>query len=161
MTRALLQWSNIRPTLLRAVGRSGVEYRLEKSPLGNRWMLTCFASLDDPGTHIMCGHQVDMKAIAEEREADELGEPRRPQRIAWSKIRAGHYWGISDIGVAYRILNVGRQNGEIVWTLERFENEDAELGTPLDDGSLQACKRRAVEDATEAAKDRRSGMVAA
>lgn len=147
MTRALLQWSDIRPTLLRAVGRSGVEYRIEQ--IENhptfKWRLFRFITPDDAGVMISTGWLVDMKALAAAHEADALGPVPLPQRIAWDKLRPGHYWGVAPCGLAYRIQKIGSE-----WRVDRFENADAEYGTILDEGSLAAMKAAAGRDATAA-----------
>jgi len=152
MTRALLQWSDLRPTLHRAVGRSGNTYELASDD-GCR-ELWVFPADHGPGKRIDTGWLADMKARADMIERDAIGHAPPTQRIAWTKIKPGHYWGLSEIGPAYRVLSMGRQNGEAVWRLERFENQDSEYGSAIDEGSLHLCKRRAVEDATEAARAR-------
>ena len=152
MTRRHLQWSNLRPTLLRAVGRSGAEYRLRHCAEGG-WSLLRFAHPDDTGDALLHhGALADMKALAELAEADALGPAPAAQRIAWTRLRPGHYWGIAPIGLAYRILKIGITESATLWRLEQFPNEDAETGAVLDEGPLQSLKRRAEEDATEAAR---------
>lgn len=146
MTRAVLQWNDIRPTLLRATGRSGVEYSIYQIAAGPpaRWDLFRFATPDDEGAYVSTGWLADMKALAEEAERDAVGEAPTPQRIAWTKLKPGHYRGVSSCGLAYRILQVGS-----IWQLEQFANEDAEHGTLLDEGSLAAMKAAAQRDAAD------------
>lgn len=146
-----LEWSDIRPTQLRAVGRSGVEYRIEQRD--GAWSLFRFTSAADRGVAVSSGWLADMKALADQHEADALGTAPAPQRIDWAKVKPGHYWGVAPIGFGYRILKVGMVEGAPLWRLEQFPNEDAEHGTIVDEGSLGAMKAAAVRRATAAAAE--------
>lgn len=153
MTRALLQWSDVRPTLLRAVGRSGVTYRIYNIHAGPpvRWDLYRFTA-EVNGEFVSTGTLADMKALAEEHERDALGPAPEPQRIVWEKTRFG-YWGVAPVGRSYRIRKITSDQ----WSLDLFTNimgKVAEPGTPLDMGSLAAMKAAAQRDATEAARER-------
>lgn len=151
MTRKHLQWTDVRPTHLRAVSRSGGDYQIIRCETSG-WNLYRFDERDPNGTLLNHGALADMKALAEAAEEDRVGQLPTPQRIQWTKIRDGHYWGVAPIGLAYRVLKVGIADGAAVWRLEQFANEDAEHGAPLDEGSLQSLKRRAEQDATAAAR---------
>lgn len=144
-----LEWSDIRPTLLRAVGRSGVEYRIEQRD--GAWWLVRFTSAADRGVSVSTGWLADMKALANQYEADALGPAPAAQRIAWTKLKPGHYWGVAPVGLGYRILKVGMVDGSPLWQLEQFPNADAKHGTFIDEGSLAAMKALAVRLATVAA----------
>jgi hypothetical protein len=147
MTRSLLQWSDLRPTLLRAVGRSDVEYQIEQSGVG-RWVLYRFAAAggaDGIGARVSEGWLADMKALAEEAERDALGPAPEPQRIEWRKKGSGHHCGAARSGRAYRILKIGD-----TCQLERLGTEHAKTGTVIDEGSLQAMKASAQRDAADA-----------
>lgn len=144
MTRALLEWSGVRPTLLRAVGRSGVEYEIQQTT-GGRWVLWR-GDPDEGLERLSDGWLADMKALAAAHEADALGPAPEPQRIAWAKESRWLWWGVAPSGRAYRLLKVGD-----IWQLEQFASLDARAGTPLDEGSLAAMKAAAARDATSAA----------
>lgn len=152
MTRKLLEWSDVRPTLLRAQGRSGAEYRLEQRD--GAWWLFRFDGGDDVGKAISTGWLADMKALAELHEADALGPQPEPQRIAWKKARRGYYIGSALNGRAYRILQIGE-----TWQLEALERTTDQTGTHLDEGSLAAMKAAAARHATEAKVARRAEEV--
>ncbi|MGE0024831.1 MAG: hypothetical protein AB7S70_14500 [Hyphomicrobium sp.] len=156
MTRALLQWSDVRPTRLQAVGRSGIEYQIARRMDcdDGRWALYRFDSIYDDGQRVSEGWLADMKALAEEHERDALGPPPAPQRIAWEKLKPGRYMGRAPCGTTYRILKVGD-----IWQLELLARFGGPGGTPLDEGSLAAMKAAAARHATEAARTRPSAEV--
>lgn len=147
MTRALLQWSDIRPTRLRARGASGFEYQIEQTT-GGRWVLWLWKH-DAAGakiTRASDGWLADMKALAAAHEADALGPAPEPQRINWVKAAPSHYRDRALNGRAYRILKIGD-----TWQLEALAHVTDTSGTPLDEGSLAAMKAAAARDATSAA----------
>lgn len=68
----------------------------------------------------------------------------REQRIKWTKIGSGIYWGVAPIGLAYRIERANRVEGVQFWDLKEFPNEDAEVGEYVDTGAF-ACLKRVAE----------------
>lgn len=142
-----LQWADERPDLFRARGRSGRLYRIGRDGPGDWWLrVTACEGADE--TKLSRGTLADMKLLASVDEAENA--PRAPaQRIVWTRIRPGHWWGVSASGSAYKVLKTGRIADETVWKLEAFANEDAEHGEWLDEGPLAALKRRAAQHAAE------------
>lgn len=145
---ALLQWTDERPDVFRARGRSGVTYRIGRDGPAAWWLKA--TQPDGTETTLSSGHLADMKAMANMDEAARRPKTA-PQSIAWTRIKNGHWWGVSTAGTAYKIVRVGRLMGETLWRLEEFMNEDAERGDPLDEGPLNAMKKRATMAAGEAA----------
>lgn len=146
---AHLQWTDERPDVFRAPGRSGRLYRIGRDGPGD-WYLRVTPAGGQAERDLSRGTLADMKLLASVDEA-EHAPPVTAQRIAWTRIRADHWWGVSASGPAYKALKVGRIDGETVWKLEAFANEDAEHGEWLDEGTLNAMKRRAALHAAEAA----------
>ena len=147
MTRKLLEWSDIRPTLLRAQGRSGVEYEIQQTT-GGRWVLWR-GDPDDGIERVSDGWLADMKGLAEQHEADAVGPAPEPQRIEWTKERPGYHRGIAPCGLVYLILKVGD-----VWQLEC--QSDGDFGNFRGEGSLAEMKAAASRNATEVSMTRRA-----
>lgn len=154
---ALLQWNDDRPDVFRARCRSGVTYRIGRDGPAAWWLKA--TQPDGTETTLSSGHLADMKALANMDEAARRPKTA-PQSIAWTRIKNGHWWGVSTAGTAYKIVRVGRLMGETLWRLEEFAahakhgsamTEDAERGDPLDEGTLNAMKKRATMAAGEAA----------
>lgn len=144
MTRNLLEWSDLRPTLLRAVGRSGAEYQVELDR--GRWVLYTIPPHSKTCTRVSDGWLADMKALAEEGERDAVGSAPAPQSIEWTKIASGRLRGQAPCGRAYSLLKVGD-----VWRLESLAHSRERTGWTLDEGPLAAMKRRAAQDAADEA----------
>lgn len=142
MTRKHLEWSDIRPTLLRAVGRSGVEWQLHQRD--ETWVLYRYAPGADP-VRVSSGWIADMKSLAELEEADLIGPAPAPQRIEWARINTGRHHGTAACGLVYHLLKAGD-----VWQLACMS--DGDFGGFRDEGSLPAMKAAAQRHATEAAK---------
>lgn len=73
------------------------------------------------------------------------------QKIEWTRIRDGVYWGIAPCGLAYEISREGKCDGVMHWALKEFPNEDAEIGEYVDVGPFGDLKRIAEGEATCAA----------
>lgn len=78
---------------------------------------------------------------------DEMHAAIASQKIKWSRIRAGVYWGVAPVGLAYQIERTGKVDGEWRWELKEFPNEDAETFEHVDVGTLRDLKNVAVLEA--------------
>ena len=151
MSRRALQWNDERPDVYVARGRSGRVYRIGRAGPGD-WRLWLTA-VGVPEYELSRGSLADMKLMADTDE-QEFAPKVVAQRIAWTKIGDGHWWGVAPIGTAYKIKRVGRVMGETLWRLEEFANADAESGEPVDEGSLAAMKSRAARAAGDVAAEK-------
>ncbi len=82
------------------------------------------------------------------------GSEQKLQRIKWSKISDGVFWGVAPCGLAYRIERANKVEGVQHWDLKEFPNEDAEVFEYVDTGPFRGMKRTAAFEATCAAVNR-------
>lgn len=69
------------------------------------------------------------------------------QKIKWSRIRNGVYWGVAPIGLAYEIERIGIADGEVQWQLREYPNADADTFENVATGPLRDLQRTAVYEA--------------